>query len=125
MPSFQYGTDKLTASLALDIANGKVHGKIGPEAVTRILQSESHVRAIVNSDTTVYGINTGFGILANTAISKEDTATLQYKILQSHSVGVGDPIPAEIARLMLITRSLFCRFFAVSFSTEPFFRLLR
>lgn len=104
MPSFQYGTDKLTASLALDIANGKLQGQIGPEAVTRIRQSESHVRAIVNSDTTVYGINTGFGILANTAISKEDTATLQYKILQSHSVGVGDPIPVEIARLMLITK---------------------
>ena len=45
-----------------------------------------------------------YGILANTAISKEDTATLQYKILQSHSVGVGDPIPVEVAKLMLITK---------------------
>lgn len=35
---------------------------------------------------------------------KEDTATLQYKILQSHSVGVGDPIWAEVAKLMLITK---------------------
>jgi histidine ammonia-lyase len=42
--------------------------------------------------------------LANTGISKEDTATLQYKILQSHSVGVGDAIPVEVARLMLITK---------------------
>ena len=37
-------------------------------------------------------------------ISAEDTATLQYKILQSHSVGVGDPIPVEVAKLMLITK---------------------
>jgi histidine ammonia-lyase len=53
---------------------------------------------------TVYGVTTGFGILANTKISEEDTATLQYKILQSHSVGVGDPVPLEVARLMLITK---------------------
>jgi len=52
----------------------------------------------------VYGINTGFGILANTAISEGDTAILQYKILQSHSVGVGDPIPVEVAKLMLVTK---------------------
>jgi histidine ammonia-lyase len=58
----------------------------------------------VENNKTVYGINTGFGILANTKISEEDTATLQYKILQSHSVGVGDPIPVEVAKLMLITK---------------------
>ncbi len=52
----------------------------------------------------VYGINTGFGILANTKISEEDTLTLQHKILQSHSVGVGDPIPVELAKIMLITK---------------------
>src|SRR5690606_19266913 len=42
--------------------------------------------------------------LANKKISEEDTITLQHKILQSHSVGVGKPIPAEVARLMLITK---------------------
>ena len=68
------------------------------------MSSRSNVEEIVAGNKTVYGINTGFGILANTPISKEDTATLQYKILQSHSVGVGDPIPVEIAKLMLITK---------------------
>ncbi len=104
MPSFQYGTELLTASLALDIASAKMKGIISPEAITRINKSQANVRAIVDSNKTVYGINTGFGILANTVISKEDTTTLQYKILQSHSVGVGDPIPEEVARLMLITK---------------------
>ncbi|MEZ5035458.1 MAG: histidine ammonia-lyase [Chitinophagaceae bacterium] len=42
--------------------------------------------------------------MANTAISKEDTALLQYKILQSHSVGVGEAIPEEIAKLMMIIK---------------------
>lgn len=104
MPSFHYGTDHLTSAIALDIAAGRTKGVIGTEAIDRIRKSESNVRHIVESDKTVYGINTGFGILAHTAISKHDTATLQYKILQSHSVGVGDPVPEEIARLMLITK---------------------
>lgn len=101
---FHYGTESLTTSIALSIAAGSVRGILGEEAVRKINASQDAVKQIVAEQKTVYGINTGFGILANTAISPEDTATLQYKILQSHSVGVGDPIPAEVAKLMLITK---------------------
>jgi histidine ammonia-lyase len=48
-----------------------------------------------------YGINTGFGVLANKRISSSDLAILQKNILLSHACGVGDPIPPEITRLML------------------------
>ena len=48
-----------------------------------------------------YGINTGFGVLANKRISTEDLATLQKNILLSHACGMGDPIPPDITRLML------------------------
>ena len=102
--AFKYGVDKLTVALALEIANGKRKGVLCPESVAKINASAASVQEIVKSGRTVYGVNTGFGILANTGISKEDTATLQYKILQSHSVGVGDAVPVEIARLMLITK---------------------
>ena len=105
MPTtFNYGIDTLTTSTALAIAAGKVKGFLNEEAVRKIKASQQHVQQIVEANKTVYGVNTGFGILANTAISKEDTATLQYKILQSHSVGVGDPIPVEVAKLMMITK---------------------
>lgn len=104
METFHYGSSKLTASTALAIAAGTTKALLDDAAIQRINASHDHVRQIVAEDRTVYGINTGFGILANTAISAEDTATLQYKILQSHSVGVGDPIPVEVAKLMLITK---------------------
>ena len=103
-PSFKYGIEKLTAGVALAIASGKTKGILSPEAVERVEKSHSAVKEIVEKNKTVYGVNTGFGILASSPISKEDTATLQYKILQSHSVGVGDAIPAEVAKLMLITK---------------------
>lgn len=105
MPTtFNYGTDTLTTSTALAIAAGTVKGVLNEEAVRKIKASQQHVQQIVDANKTVYGVNTGFGILANTPISKKDTATLQYKILQSHSVGVGDPIPVEVAKLMMISK---------------------
>ncbi|MBL7729737.1 MAG: histidine ammonia-lyase [Chitinophagaceae bacterium] len=105
MPArFHYATDPLTVETALLIAGGQTHGLLDEAAISRINASQASVQQIVEQNRTVYGVNTGFGILANTPISAADTATLQYKILQSHSVGVGDPIPAEVAKLMLITK---------------------
>src|SRR5687767_4674074 len=101
---FNYGTDQMTVGKAIAVASGKIKGVLSKEAVEKIKASQQQVHQIVESNKTVYGINTGFGILANTKISEEDTRLLQHKILQSHSVGVGEAIPAEIARLMLLTK---------------------
>ncbi|MGZ8538306.1 MAG: histidine ammonia-lyase, partial [Flavisolibacter sp.] len=79
-------------------------GVLSEEVKQRIHASQQYIQQMVEAGKSVYGVTTGFGILANTKISEEDTATLQYKILQSHSVGVGDPIPIEIAKIMLITK---------------------
>lgn len=86
------------------LAMGKCTGVLSAASIEKVKRSAAFVQEIVDSHRTVYGVNTGFGILANSPISDEDTATLQYKILQSHSVGVGDPVPAVIARLMLVTK---------------------
>ena len=102
--AFFYGKDKLAVQTAVSLAEGVLPGKLNAEIKDRINRSQHHVQEMVNAGKTVYGVTTGFGILANTKISEEDAATLQYKILQSHSVGVGDPIPLEIAKLMLITK---------------------
>ncbi len=102
--SFNYGIDKLTIAKVIALGNGSLKGTISSSAVEKINASRQFVQNIVKQNTTVYGINTGFGILANTKISEEDTVKLQHKILQSHSVGVGDPIAPEVAKIMLITK---------------------
>lgn len=101
---FNYGIDHLTIGAALAIAGGKQKGVLNKEAIANIQKSQQHVQEIVETNRTVYGINTGFGVLANKPVSEEDTRILQHKILQSHSVGVGEPIKTEIAKLMLITK---------------------
>jgi len=102
--NFNYGIDKLTTGNAIALSAKKIKGILNDAANKKIKNSQQYVRDIVANNKTVYGVNTGFGILATTKISEEDTATLQHKILQSHSVGVGEAVPEEIAKLMLITK---------------------
>jgi len=102
--NFAYGQAELTIRKVMALANGSARGVLSEGAVQKIRSSEQKVAEIVRHSASVYGINTGFGILANTKISEADTRLLQHKILQSHSVGVGEPVPPEIGRIMLITK---------------------
>src|SRR5258705_4535520 len=108
MPSmnkkFHYGSEKLTISKVIQLAEGTIQGIISDEAMEKIRKSQQFVSQIVSDNKTVYGINTGFGVLANTHISAEDTRTLQHKILQSHSVGVGNAISPFLSKIMMITK---------------------
>jgi len=101
---FDYGADHLTVGICIAIASGKTKGVIGKATEQLIRASEQSVQEIVSREIPVYGINTGFGPLCDTHISEKDTTLLQSNILKSHSVGVGKPIPKEIAKLMLITK---------------------
>ncbi len=102
--TFNYGEDKLTTGLALEIARGLKKGVIGTDAAKRIAASQEAVSSIVERGETVYGINTGFGPLCTTIISAEDTKKLQSNILKSHSAGVGESIPVEVAQLMMVLK---------------------
>ncbi|AZQ62370.1 histidine ammonia-lyase [Flammeovirga pectinis] len=101
---FNYGIDHLTVNIALDIARGKVKAVLNKTAKEKVVKSQAYVQEIVDRGDVVYGINTGFGPLCTTKISEKDTSTLQHKILQSHSVGVGEVIPKEVSKIMLITK---------------------
>src|ERR1700753_1662447 len=102
--TFNYGTSRLSIGICLDIAAGKIKGVITATAKANIERSHQEVAKVVERQIPVYGINTGFGPLCDTHIGEEDAITLQYNLLKSHSVGVGKPIPKEIAKLMLITK---------------------
>src|SRR5215210_3993654 len=101
---FFYGKDQLTVKKAISLARKQIKGSLDDETIRKVKESQHFVQRMVDEEKTVYGVTTGFGILANTKINEEDAATLQYKILQSHSVGVGEPIPEEMVRLMMITK---------------------
>ena len=63
------------------------------------------VQKAADGGAAVYGVNTGFGKLANTRIAKADLAILQLKLLRSHAVGVGEPVAENIVRLILLLKA--------------------
>lgn len=101
---FKYGKDRLTCSIARNIARGHIIGFLDEDTKGLIVQSSQYIQEIVDAGKVVYGINTGFGPLCTTLIDAEDTQKLQENILMSHAVGVGDPIDMELSKLMLILK---------------------
>jgi histidine ammonia-lyase len=70
-----------------------------------IAASQQVVQRAADGDAPVYGVNTGFGKLANQRISKAQLETLQLNLIRSHSVGVGEPLAPEIMRLMMALKA--------------------
>ncbi len=74
---------------------------LGEGAWAAVEASSAAVGRIVASGRTVYGINTGFGLLANTRIPADRLEELQRNLILSHSAGLGDPLDPRIVRLMM------------------------
>ncbi|WP_294771519.1 histidine ammonia-lyase [uncultured Rhodoferax sp.] len=81
--------------------------QLGLPESARVAMRASHalVKAAADGDAPVYGVNTGFGKLANKRIDKDQLATLQRNLIRSHSVGVGEPLAPPIMRLMMATKA--------------------
>jgi histidine ammonia-lyase len=85
-------------TLYADLATSMETLRAGHEALDR---SREIVVAALEDGRAHYGINTGFGALANKRIDPARLSELQQNLLLSHACGVGDPVPPEITRLML------------------------
>ena len=75
-------------------------------SMQRVADAAASVERIVAGGETVYGVNTGFGLLANTRIPDERLAELQTNLILSHSAGLGDPLPRHVTRLMILLKLL-------------------
>jgi histidine ammonia-lyase len=102
--TFFYGTHRLTPLKALGISEDLIKGILDSNTIQKINKSQHTVASILEDKKIVYGINTGFGSLCKTIISSENTQKLQENLLRSHSVGVGEPVPMSITRLMLVLK---------------------
>lgn len=68
--------------------------------------SAAEIGRIVESGRTVYGVNTGFGLLAQTRIPADRLEELQRNLILSHSAGLGDPLDPRIVRLMMVLKAI-------------------
>jgi len=95
----------LTLDTLLAIHQGGVQLQLVDSCRPGIRASQQIVQNAADGDAPVYGVNTGFGKLANKRISKEQLATLQCNLIRSHCVGVGEPLSAPVMRLMLALKA--------------------
>lgn len=75
-------------------------------SLQRVADAAASVERIVAGGETVYGVNTGFGLLANTRIPDDRLAELQTNLILSHSAGLGEPFPRNVTRLMIVLKLL-------------------
>lgn len=96
-------------TLSLDqlqaIHRSGVRLQLADSCLAGVAASAAVVQAAAAGDAPVYGVNTGFGKLANQRISQTQLDTLQLNLIRSHSVGVGEPLQPAVVRLMLALKA--------------------
>lgn len=95
----------LTLSEIESVATQSRAVSIAPEAIVRVIQSREVIEEILKAGQTVYGVNTGFGKLADVSIPAGQLTQLQTNLVRSHACGLGDPLSEAESRAMLLLRA--------------------
>ena len=104
MTKFTLGSGPLTLSQLRGVLDGPATVDLAPAAWVDVDKSAATVAAIIAEGRTVYGINTGFGLLASTSIAPGDLETLQKNLVLSHACGVGPLLDDAVVRLILVLK---------------------
>ena len=98
--------ERLTLDKIQEIIDKKMTLALSDEAKRRIEKCRNYLNQKMETQKVpIYGVTTGFGSLCNISISKEQLSQLQKNLVMSHACGVGDEVPAEVVRLMLLLKA--------------------
>jgi histidine ammonia-lyase len=95
----------LTVDEVVRVARGGEHVKISEAALARMAQSRSKVEQALQGDAAIYALNTGVGLLASVRLDVADIDQMQLNLVRSHCCGVGDPLPTDVVRAMMLIRA--------------------
>ena len=96
---------QLTLEQVAFASRGGARIDIAEAARVRVRAARRLVDRIAKGDVPTYGINTGFGTLAEVSIARPDLQRLQRNLILSHAAGVGNPLPLEEVRALMILRA--------------------
>ena len=106
LKAFSLGEDRLTPTRLVELARSPNPAvSVSSASWKRLEKFRGIVDASVAKNSTIYGINTGFGFLSDVRIDNAKLAQLQLNLVRSHACGVGTPIPVEQVRALLIIRA--------------------
>ena len=95
----------LTLDGLVSIAEGRAQVGVAPAAADRVRRARAVVDRHASGTAAVYGINTGFGSLAEVAIPRDQLCALQVNLLRSHASGVGEPLSVPAVRATMALRA--------------------
>jgi len=95
---------QLTLADLRRVRQGSIRIELDPACFPGMDRSAETVSRVLAEGRTVYGINTGFGLLANTRIAPEELETLQRSIVLSHAAGIGEFMKPETVRLLMVLK---------------------
>ena len=98
------GLRPLTPEQVVSVARDDASVEVAPEAVEAMAASRAQVEALAHGDRPAYGISTGFGALATTAIPPERRADLQRSLIRSHAASSGAVVERDVVRAMMLLR---------------------
>ena len=104
MTDLQINDQALTLKNLRAVWQAPVRLSISDIATSRIEASRAKILEVLASGGQVYGVNTGFGLLANVRVSDDELDHLQENLIRSHAVGVGNALPDEIVRLVMLLK---------------------
>lgn len=96
--------DNLTIKDIYNVAFKGEKVDISEEALSTLRESRERLEKDIEKKT-IYGVNTGFGILANKRVEKEEIEQLQENIVRSHAAGVGEPLKVEYVKAIMLVRA--------------------
>ena len=102
------GDEPLTLETLAEVARAGRPARPGAAAMAAMARARAVVDAVVaggDAAPAVYGVNTGFGALAEVRISAAQVAQLQQNLVRSHAAGVGQPLPRDATRAMMLLRA--------------------
>jgi histidine ammonia-lyase len=101
----ELGARPLTLDDVERVARQRAPVRIAPQARERMRGSRAVVLQTVDEQRAVYGVTTGFGVLRDKAISRDQLRDLQLNLIRSHQAGVGGDAPRDVSRAMLFLRA--------------------
>ena len=84
--------------------DGPIKANISKQTIAGVNAGHATIARLLESGEAIYGVNTGFGKLANQRIEPDDLAHLQLNIVRSHAAGVGEPLEAGVVRLLMLLK---------------------
>nr|WP_299240823.1 histidine ammonia-lyase [uncultured Halomonas sp.] len=104
MNHLEISPGKMTLAQMRQVYEAPVQVSLPDSANAAIQRSVDCVNQVLEEDRTVYGINTGFGLLAQTRIEKDQLENLQRSLVLSHATGVGEPMDDALVRLIMVLK---------------------